>query len=1044
MDTHSRTDDGLTGRQYWRSLEERLADPRLLAEVAQDFPEYAEKLQNPVTRRHFLALLGASLGLAGLAGCSGTQAPREKIVPYTRQPEQLVPGKALYFATAMPLAGSAMGLLVESHEGRPTKIEGNPSHPTNRNLGATDAFAQASVLSLYDPDRSRSVMYRGRIRSWGEARVALREAYTRQLNKKDGKGTGFRILTEGVVSPTLADQLAMLLKDLPDARHVTYEPARLESAAESTRLAFGERYNVRYDLRGADVILALDADFLACGPGHLLNTRDFTARRRVGDDAPPMNRLYAVEPTPTGTGMVADHRLALSAAQVEQAARLLARLLDVGEDAGTGELPAAAAQWVRAVANDLRGKSGASAVIVGDGQPAVVHALAHAINAKLGNLGKTVLLTQPAATAARDGMTALAELANDMDQGKVETLLILGANPVYTAPVDLDFANRLKKVPLRIHLGMYNDETAQYCDWHIPEAHYLESWGDARSEDGTAAIVQPLIAPLFNGVSPCELLSNLMEEAPRSGHQIVRDYWAGNWAKRDVATRGHLETFWRKALHDGFVADTAVKAADVTALKAGWADRIKPSAKPASGEYEILFRPDPTIYDGRFANNGWLQELPKPLTKLTWDNAIIVSPATANRLGLGSKEGPHGGSHGEAIVNVVELEYQGRKVKAPVWIMPGQADGTITVHFGYGRQHAGKLGSNIGFNAYALWTSAAPYFGSGAKLVKTAERFTLACTQAHHPMDKSLDDQSHAAKERGIIRAGSLERYKEDAHFASDEAREKAARGGSAKEDKKHPLTLYNPDEWKYDNYKWGMSIDLGACTGCSACVVACQAENNIPVVGKTEVTRGHEMHWLRIDRYFEGNDENDPKRVYFQPVPCMHCENAPCELVCPVEATTHSPDGLNEMTYNRCVGTRYCSNNCPYKVRRFNFLQYADYATPTMKLLNNPDVTVRSRGVMEKCTYCVQRIRGAEIEARNQGRPIRDGDVVTACQAACPAGAIVFGDLNSTGDRGKKSRVAQRQADPLNYGLLTELNTNPRTTYLAAVRNPNPELEPK
>jgi molybdopterin-containing oxidoreductase family iron-sulfur binding subunit len=602
---------------------------------------------------------------------------------------------------------------------------------------------------------------------------------------------------------------------------------------------------------------------------------------------------------------------------------------------------------------------------------------------------------------------------------------------VYTAPADLEFVRRLEKVPLRFHLGLYNDETALHCDWHIPEAHFLEAWGDARSEDGTAAIVQPLIATLYGGRSAYEFLSNLLEEAPRSGHAIVEDYWRREWGKRDGAARGSFDLFWRKALHDGYVADTTRKTADAK-LKAGWASRIK-QERPADGDYEILFRPDPTIFDGRFANNGWLQELPKPVTLLCWDNAILVSPATAEKLGVRTKEGPHGGSHGEGITDVVELDYQGRTLRAPVWIVPGQADGTLTVHFGYGRAHAGKLGSNIGFNAYALWTSAAPYFGSGAKVRKTGDRYTLACTQVHHSVDLTRE-----AEKRHIIRAGTLDQFKDDPHFASDEAVEKKARDREKPPDGRLPLSLYPPDEWKYEGYKWGMAIDLGACMGCSACVVACQAENNIPVVGKVEVTRGHEMHWIRIDRYFAGAD-NDPTRAYFQPVPCMHCENAPCELVCPVEATTHSIDGLNEMTYNRCVGTRYCSNNCPYKVRRFNFLQYADYTTPMLKLLNNPDVTVRSRGVMEKCTYCVQRIRGAEIEARNQGRKIRDGDVITACQAACPAGAITFGDLND-----KKSRVAQKHENPLNYGLLTELNTNPRTTYLAAIRNPNPALEPQ
>ncbi len=1041
MDTQTSEADALTGRTYWRSLEERLEDPAVLKQAAQDFPQYLELLASPVSRRHFLTLLGASLGLAGLAGCSPTQAPREKIVPYTRQPEQLVLGKALYFATAMPLAGSAVGLLVESHEGRPTKIEGNPSHPTNPS-GATDVFAQASVLSLYDPDRSRSVTYRGRIRSWGEARVALREAFVSQLNKPENKGGGFRILTESVVSPTLAEQLNDLLTRLPGARHVVYDPARPDAAVRGAELYFGEALDVRYDLRNADVIVALDADFLTCGPGHLINARDFAARRRLGDGAATMNRLYAVEPTPSGTGMIADHRIAVQARHVRGVAWLLAASLGVkdinvpgrpssGNDPGP---PPNVAGWVLAVAKDLRNRSGTSAVIVGDNQPPRIHALGHALNTYLGNVGKTVLLTRPEASkSSAGGLQALTDLTREMDEGKVETLVILGGNPVYTAPVDLDFAERLKKVPLRIHLGLYNDETAVACDWHIPEAHYLESWGDARTEDGTAAIVQPLIAPLYNGLSTCEFISNIAEDAPRGGHQIVRDYWNRQWAKRDAATRGHVDNFWRKALHDGFVAGTARPSVADAKPKDNWAPALAPASappKPAGGQYEIVFRNDPTVLDGRFANNGWLQELPKPVTQLCWDNAVLVSPRTAKKLGVANREGPHGGAHGEGIAELVEISHLGHTLTAPVWVVPGQADDTVTVHFGYGRTRAGKVGSGIGFNAYKLWTAYQPYDGN-ATLRKVGQKFTLACTQVHHTMDRDKQGANFQAKERHVIRSGTLGEFQKDPHFLSDEAIERRERGKA----ETLPLTLYEP--WPDNGNRWGMTIDVGACTGCSACVVACQAENNIPVVGKEEVTRGHEMHWIRIDRWYAGEDDNAPPGAFFQPVPCMHCENAPCELVCPVEATTHSPDGLNEMTYNRCVGTRYCSNNCPYKVRRFNFLQYSDYVTPVLKLLNNPDVTVRSRGVMEKCTYCVQRIRGAEIEARNQHRPMRDGDVITACQAACPTSAIVFGNLKDP-----NSKVAKQAANPLNYSLLAELNTNPRTTYLAAVRNPNPELE--
>jgi molybdopterin-containing oxidoreductase family iron-sulfur binding subunit len=562
----------------------------------------------------------------------------------------------------------------------------------------------------------------------------------------------------------MAEQIDQLLTRLPEARHVSFEPAVRDGATEGARLAFHEPYEVRYDLTKADVIVALDADFLSCGPGHLQNASQWAARRRPGAGNPPMSRVYAIEPTPTGSGMVADHRLIVSAAQVEQVARLLARNLEAIEESGSGELPGPQAKWVTrwvaALANDLRGKP--SAVIVGEGQPPAVHVLGHAINAKLGNLGKTVLLTAPETTKSRHGLAAMAELAEEMDQGKVETLLIVDANPVYATPADLDFVNRLKKVPLRIHLGHYNDETAEYCDWHIPQAHFLESWGDGRSEDGTVSIVQPLIAPLFNGTSPYELLAIMLEDAPRNGHAIVRDYWEQQWSRRDAATRGQFEAFWNKALHDGFIAGTARKPAEGLTLKAGWADRIK-SEKPTPGDFEIIFRSDSTILDGRFANNGWLQELPKPVTKITWDNAIFVSPNDAVKLGLRNREGPHGGAHGDGVVNLVELTYRGKTITAPAWMMPGQADGSITVQFGYGRSRAGKLGSNIGYNAYSLWHSAAPYFSNDATLRRTGGTYTLASTQVHHSM--AAMEASAQAEARHIIRHATLEEYKNRSAF---------------------------------------------------------------------------------------------------------------------------------------------------------------------------------------------------------------------------------------------------------------------------------------
>jgi molybdopterin-containing oxidoreductase family iron-sulfur binding subunit len=754
--------------------------------------------------------------------------------------------------------------------------------------------------------------------------------------------------------------------------------------------------------------VALDADFLGGGPGHLRYVHDFSDRRRVNGNPQQatMNRLYAVESMPSLTGSAADHRLRLRAREVEGFARALAVALGVAGVKAPDGLADEPRRWVEVLARELQAHRAASVVLAGDGQRPFVHALAHALNLVLGNVGKTVFYTEPVEVRPKGQVTELHELVRDMEAGRVELLLILEGNPVLTAPADLEFGKHLQNVKLRAHLGLYQDETATQCHWHLPEAHFLETWSDARAYDGTVSILQPLIAPLYGGRSVHELLSSLIEGAERLGHEIVRDYWRTHWP---VSPSGSgFDRSWERALHDGVIDGTAFAPKTDLALRKDWAERAEP-APAASEGLEIVFRPDPTIYDGRFANNGWLQELPKPVTQLTWDNAAFLSPATAERLGLTLAVGGNGGEHGQAIVDVLELSYGGRTVEAPAWVLPGHADDSVTVHFGYGRTHAGAVGNGAGFDAYRLRTSAAPWIGAGLQVRKTGARYTLACTQVHHAMEG-----------RDLVRTDTLQQYREGA--------------GQASVDRRQPLSLYPGYDYDPPKHKWGMAIDLSACVGCGACVVACQAENNIPVVGKTEVTRGHEMHWLRIDRYYKGSLD-DPE-TYFQPVPCMHCENAPCELVCPVGATVHSTDGLNDMVYNRCVGTRYCSNNCPYKVRRFNFFHYADYATPSLKLGRNPDVTVRSRGVMEKCTYCVQRIRTAQSEAEVQGRPLRDGDVLTACQAACPAGAIVFGDMNDP-----KSRVADLKAGPLNYGLLAELNTRPRTTYLAALRNPNLEL---
>jgi len=997
-----------SGKQWWRSLEELAGSPHFEELLHREFPRYASEWADAVSRRGFLKLMAASLALAGLSGCTGK--PKETIMPYARAPEELVPGKPLFFATAMTLAGSAIGLLVESHEGRPTKIEGNPDHPAS--LGATDVFSQASLLTLYDPDRSQVLTYLGDIRPWAALLAEIRVLLERQRLRR---GAGLRLLTETVISPTLAHQIRSLLSGFPEARWHQYEPVSRDPVREGSRQAFGRYVNTVYQVEKADVIIALDADLLSSGPGCLRYARQFARRRRPQPDPATMSRLYAVECTPSNTGAMADHRLPLRASEIETFTRTLALAVRGVTEAGGG-LPYAA--WLGALARDLLRHGGRSVAIPGDYQSPGVHLWAHVVNYALGNVGSTVIYTDPVEAEPVDQTASLRELVADMDAGRAEWLIILGGNPVYNTPADLAFGERLLKVPMRMHLSLYQDETSALCQWHIPEAHYLEAWSDTRALDGTASIVQPLIAPLYNGKSAHEFLAAFTSQPERSGYDIVRDHWKTQRPGAD------FERLWRKSLNDGVIAGTALPPISVT-LKPEWSSALpiasavsakagaqeKAAGDPAPEGVEIVFRPDPAVFDGRFTNNGWLQELPKPITRLTWDNAAMVSPATAQRLGLTYRIDSTGGEHGQVHADVVELSYRGRSLRVPVWIDPGQADGCVTLHLGYGRTRAGHVGTGTGFNAYQLRTSASPWFGSGLTLRKTGDRFPLACVQFHHNMEG-----------RALVRAATLEEFRRNPAFAHELGEEPPS-----------SLSLY--PGYKYEGYAWGMAIDLNACVGCNACVVACQAENNIPIVGKTEVMRGREMHWLRIDTYYRGSADNP--ETYFQPVPCMHCENAPCELVCPVGATVHSAEGLNDMVYNRCVGTRYCSNNCPYKVRRFNFLQYSDWETPSLKLMRNPNVTVRSRGVMEKCTYCVQRINAARIQAEKEIRLVRDGEIQTACQQACPAEAIIFGNLNDP-----QSRVARLKAEPRNYALLGELNTRPRTTYLAAVRNPNPEIE--
>ncbi len=969
------------GRSYWRSLEELSQSADFQNFLHREFPRQASEWLPSMSRRNFLQLMGASLALAGVTACA---PPRETIVPYVQAPEETVPGQSLFFATAMEMGGYAQGLLAQSQLNRPTKLEGNPDHPAS--LGATDAFAQASILTLYDPDRAQVVTTGGTASSWDEFWPALQSALAAQTASG---GAGLRILSESSTSPTLQSQMAALLERFPNARWHQYEPVNRDQVYAGATLAFGQPVEPVYHFAQANVIVSLDADFLADAPGHVRYVRDFADGRRPAESTADRvrNRLYVIESTPTITGGTADHRLPLGAQQIEAFARALAAAVGVEVVVDAAELPSG---WVEAIAADLQAAAGNGLMIVGESQPPIVHTLAHTINAALGSVGQTVTYHAPLVAQGTSQLLSLRELTEAMQGGSVESLLILGGNPVYNAPVDLDFATALAAVPFTAHLSLHVDETGQACQWQLPTTHYLEAWSDLRAYDGTITIQQPLIQPLYDCRSAHELLDALTSAADaalRSGHEIVQGYWQAQQGE------GNFTAFWQRALHDGLIADSAQPAVEVTLQS----DLTTQAPSPVDdSELTLLFRPDPTIWDGRFANNGWLQELPKPLTKLTWENAALISPATATRLGL-------------ADGDLVELTVDGRTVQAPILIAPGQVANEVTVHLGYGRTAAGRVGNGIGFNAYSLRTTDTPWFGARLTVRKVGSGYKLAITQDHHSMEG-----------RELVRVGTVEQFAEDPGFVH------------ALDPHHEELSLYPKVE--YPENAWGMAIDMTGCIGCNACVVACQAENNIPIVGKDEVINGREMHWIRLDRYFEGEAENPA--IHHQPVMCMHCENAPCEVVCPVAATMHDAEGLNTMVYNRCIGTRYCSNNCPYKVRRFNFLEYTDYDAESLKLQRNPNVTVRARGVMEKCTYCVQRISAARITAKLEGRPIADGEVVTACQGACPTKAIVFGNLNDP-----QSVVAQRKASPLNYGMLTELNTHPRTTYLAKLRNPNPAL---
>jgi molybdopterin-containing oxidoreductase family iron-sulfur binding subunit len=911
-----------------------------------------------VTRRDFLKLAAASAALAS-AGCRG---PVEEIVPrvVARDAPASVPR---FFATAMTLGGYATGILVESNDGRPTKIEGNPSHPAS--LGGSGVFEQAAILQLWDPSRSRAITRRGQPATRGALESALRAA----LATKPG-GEGLRILMRRSSSPTLAAQLAELSKACPALQVHTWDPLHRDHSLAGARLAFGRAVEPVYRFGNADLVVALDADFLGAGPGHLRYARDFIARRKPAD-AKSMSRLYAVEATPTLAGAMADHRLALAPPALEA---WLARLADVLRGGSHGNLP-----LIEAVAKDVAAHRGRCLFVAGESLSPQAHALVHRLNAESAAVGRTLHYVEPVAGDA-DCTQSIQALARDIDAGRVHTLLMLGGNPVYDAPADVPLAAMSKRCAFTLHLAPSHDETSAACEWHVPETHFLEHWSDARAFDGTASVVQPVVAPLYGGISVHEVLAMMTGVAAGSARDRVREQWGAGGA-------GDFEHYWRELLRAGVVEGTAAPPVAVQA-------REVTLSPPPHSPWTLVFREDASVRDGELADNAWLQELPRPHSKLVWDNAAYVSPRSAAALGERSGE-------------TLEITVGAQRIRAPVWILPGQADGAITLPLGYGRAQAAAIGRGVGFDAYPLRSADAPWSRAADSVRRVEGRHDFATTQNHARME-----------DREPVRRVRLEELV----------------SGAVRFDNAPPAESLYP-EWRYDSYRWAMVVDLTACIGCNACTIACQAENNIPTVGKEEVARGREMHWIRVDRYYEGPD--DAPRTHFQPVPCMHCENAPCEPVCPVGATVHDSEGLNVQVYNRCVGTRFCSNNCPYKVRRFNFLQYSGRDGAPPLVARNPQVTVRMRGVMEKCNYCLQRITRARIEAEREGRRIADGDVVTACQAACPTRAITFGDLSHL-----DSEVSVAKRSTLDYTLLRELNTRPRTSYHARVWNPSPAVK--
>ncbi|HEY7298311.1 MAG TPA: TAT-variant-translocated molybdopterin oxidoreductase [Xanthobacteraceae bacterium] len=969
-------------RNYWRSLEELAETPQFAALIERELPRFRDVI-NTLDRRRFLQLMAASMALGGLSGCGPEPDPRQ-LLPYVQEPENIIPGRNRYYATAVTQGGYASGVLIAHQTGRPIKVEGNPDHPAS--LGAASAIMQASILELYDPRRAQTIVGGGHISSW-EGFVSTLHNRRAALTARNGES--LRILTGAITSPSLAAQIAALQQQFPGMHWHQWEPLNRDSELAAATMSFGQAVDRIFDPSKADRIFGIESDLISATPGWVGYARSFAAARRPSETGGTMSRVYAIESTPTMLGAKADHRIAMRPDEIAASVRYLAGLVGAGPQEWTQQTNAHSA-WLKAAADDLMQHKGRALVHSGREQPVEIHLLADAINGALDAFGNTVRLIAPVDASSGAKQQSISELAQDMGLGKVDTLLILGSNPIYDAPANLDFAATVRRVPFSVSLALYDDETAQACTWRLPAVHEYETWSDARAFDGSVTIQQPQTRPLYGGRSAQQVLAILLGQLTPDDYALVREYWK-NRAQQE--NRGGFESFWHEALRMGIVPDSAESAKSLTPRTGAVAEIAAPQPRPKESLI-ALFRPDEGAWDGRYANNPWLLEMPRPFTRLTWDNAALVAPSTAKRLGLETHD-------------VVEIAVENAKQHAPVFVLPGQAPDCITLPLGWGRA-AGGLGVGAGFDAYRLRRAANPWASEIKSITKTGNVYRLATTQGQ---DRVLG--------RDLIREGTLDQFNDNPHKLAP---------------KKEEQSLYPP--YDYPDRAWGMAIDLNSCIGCQACVVACQAENNVPIVGKDQVLAQRVMHWLRIDRYYSG--PADAPDIAFEPMPCMHCENAPCEVVCPVHATVHDHEGLNLMVYNRCVGTRFCSNNCPYKVRRFNFYGYAyENWNERARESWNPQVSVRSRGVMEKCTYCIQRIRTTQIAAERDGRQLRDGEVVTACQQSCPTQAIVFGDRND-----RDSAVAKRKATPIDYVLLDDLNTRPRTSYSALIRNPNPAIK--